>query len=158
MSADVVLRVNEVEEETRFLCAVHQVIAGVLAAKDGRTLIDISESIGCEVKTISNAFNRKHRLSQVFLTRIGQAYGPHALNPIAKLSGGRMVPLEAEETDALPSLTGAVHRLAVAKSSNSAGGEGITHTELLGMEPDIDAAIRALTALKDRCDRLRNAA
>jgi len=154
-----VLRVNAVEEERLYLEAAHRVIANILAEKKGRTLIDIAEAINVDKKTISNAFNKTHRLSQMFLTRLGAAFGPHCLDPVAALSGGRMVPLvEADEgVDAMPSTTAAIHKLAVAKSPTSPGGDRITHTELLGMEPEIDAAIRALSSLKQRCERVRAA-
>lgn len=154
-----VLRVNVVEEEKDFLEAVHQVIACILAQQKGRTLTDIAETINVERKTISNAFDKRHRLSQVFLSRLGRAFGPECLNPIARLSDGRMIRLEADDTiDALPSTTAAVHRLAVAKSANSPGGERITHTELLELEPELDAAINSLLSLKQRCSELRSAA
>ena len=153
-----VLRVNAVEEERLFLEAVHRVIANILSEKPGRTLNDIAEAINVESKTISNAFNKRHRLSQLFLTRLGQAYGPHVMDPIAALYGGRVVPIEADENaDALPSTTAAIHKLALARSPSSPGGDRITHTELLDMEPDIDGAIRALNALKQRCVNVRAA-
>lgn len=154
-----VLRVNAVEEERLFLEAVHRVIACILAQRPGRTLTDIAEAIDVERKTVSNAFDKRHRLSQQFLSRLGLAFGLECLNPIAELWGGRLVHLEADDTlDALPSTTAAVHRLAVAKSGNSPGGASITHTELLAIEPDLDAAISALAALKERCTKLRSAA
>ena len=153
-----VLRVNQVEEERLFLDAVHRVIACILAGEPGRTLIDVAEAIDVNVKTISNAFNKTHRLSQVFLTRLAQAFGPECLDPIAGLSGARMVPLEADDgQDALPSTTAAIHKLALARSPSSPGGDRITHGELLGMEQEIDAAIRALTNLKARCNQVRAA-
>ena len=158
MAAPQVLRINEVEEEKRYLEAVHQVIACILAESPGRTFIDVAEAINVDKKTVSNAFNKTHRLSPMFLTRLGQAFGSHCLNPFAALSGARMVPLEADEQiDALPTMTAAIHKLAVARSPDSPGGERIVHTELLGMEQEIDAAMRALTALKDRCGKARAA-
>lgn len=153
-----VLRVNIVEEEKDFLEAVHQVIACVLAQEKGRTLTDIAETINVERKTISNAFDKRHRLSQVFLNRLGKAFGPECLNPVARLSDGRMIRLEADETiDALPSTTAAIHKLAVARSPNSPGGSSMTHTELLNLEPELDDAINSLLALKQRCSELRAA-
>src|SRR6478672_6049804 len=115
MSDGHVLRVNCVEEEAAFRCAVQEVISRVLADKPGRTLIDIAETIDVSVKTISNAFNRTHSLSQTFLNRLGKAYGPHVLDPVAKLSGGRMVPLEVSTVrDVLPFLQRASLKIAVA--------------------------------------------
>lgn len=154
-----VLRINAAEEESLYLDAVNRVIAAILAAEPGRTLIDIAEAIDVDKKTISNAFNKTHRLTQIFLTRLGQAFGPECLNPVAALAGARMVRLEADERmDPLTSTSAAVHSLAVVKSDSSPGGSFITHTELLSIEPKLDDAINALLALKERCTSLRSAA
>jgi hypothetical protein len=153
-----VLHVNRAQEQTALLDASHEVVRCLIASY-GLTLIDLSEKVDCTVQTISNAFNKKHTLSQAIQTRIGRLFGPDALDPIAKLSGGRMVPLDADDTsDALPPITAVVHNLAVARSPNSPGGEAITHGEILAMEPDIDAAMRVLSALKVRANAIRAAA
>lgn len=133
-----VLRVNVVEEEAAFLSAVHDVIRCILAEKPGRTLIDIADAIGAEVKTISNAFNKKHRLSQVFLTRLGLAFGPHCLNPIAALSGARMVPLDSGKVaDILPMMLRAGTKIADARDPAGPGGERELHSERLGYLPEL---------------------
>ena len=133
-----VLRVNLVEEETLYRDAVHEVIRCILADKPGRTMIDIGEQIGAEVKTISNAFNKKHNLSQVFLTRMGQVFGVHCLDPVAKLSGGRMIPLEAGNvSDILPLLARASLKIAEARDPASPAGPRETHSERLGYLPEL---------------------
>jgi hypothetical protein len=143
-----VLRVNAVEEETTFLGAVHEVIRCILADKDGRTLIDIAETIGVEVKTISNAFNRKHRLSSVFLTRLGQAFGPHCLDPYLALFGARSVPLErGNVADILPMLTRVSCRIAEARDFASPSGPRETHVEKLGYLPEMKRLQRELVKL-----------
>lgn len=153
-----VLRVNAAEEESDFRDAVCEIIGKVLAEKRGRTLIDIAEAIDVSVKTVSNAFNKTHSLSETFLRRIGRAFGADKLDPWAALFAARFTLIETDPSlDALPSMTGAVHRLAVARSPDSPGGDRITHTELLEIEPEIDAAIRALAALKERCREVRAA-
>jgi hypothetical protein len=145
MTAVKCLRVNAVEEEELYLSAVHDVIRCILADKDGRTLIDISETIGVEVKTISNAFNRKHRLSQVFLNRLGLAFGVHCLDPVAKLSGGRMVPLDHGNcADILPMLTRASCKIAEARDPASPSGPRETHTEKLRYLPELKRLYREL--------------
>lgn len=157
MPADSVLRVNAAEEREDYRSAVAMVITGI-QAETGATHIDIAEKIGVSLGTISNAANKKTDLCHTYLDRLGNAYGCHVLNPIAKRTGARMVPLDPDETiDALPSTTAAIHKLAVARSPNSPGGDRILHRELLNMEPEIDAAIRALTALKCRCEKVRAA-
>lgn len=158
MPSDKPLRVNTVEEERLYLEAVHRVIRCILDQKPERTLIDIAETIEADKKTISNAFNKTHRLNQMFLFRLGRAFGPECLDPVAALLGARFAPREADETiDALPSTTAAIHKLALAGSEQSPGGRRIVHTELLDMEDEVDAAIRALTAIKARCEKARAA-
>ena len=150
MTAANVIHVNGAQEQRALLDASHEVVR-VIITEHGLTLIDLAERVDCTVQTISNAFNKKHVLSQAIQQRIGRLFGVHALDPIARLYGARNVPIEADESiDALPSTSAAVHRLAVARSASSPGGERITHCELLAIEPEIDAAIQALTALKVR--------
>ncbi|MFA9205031.1 MAG: hypothetical protein ACEQSH_01105 [Bacteroidia bacterium] len=143
-----VLRVNAAEEEAAFRDAVNDVIARVLADKPGRTLIDIAEGIDVSVKTISNAFNKTHSLCQTFLNRLGLKYGPHVLDPIAKLSGGRMVPLEVSiQRDVLPFVAKVNHKIAVARSPESPGGVREIHTEKADYLPDLRALRKELDAL-----------
>jgi transcriptional regulator with XRE-family HTH domain len=152
-----VLRVNPVEEQTAYRNAVARVLTSIQAEHDV-TLLDIAERIGVSLGTISNAANKKNDLCRTFINRLGQAFGGSALDPIHRLYGVRAAPLEADESaDALPSTTAAIHKLALARSPTGPGGDRITHGELLDMEAEIDAAIRALTALKCRCDEVRAA-
>lgn len=152
-----VLRVNPVAEQTAYRGAVSRILVDI-QAEHHCTLLDIAEAIGVSLGTISNAANRKTDLSPTYLKRLGEAYGPEVLNPYAALVGGRFVPLSPREADAMPSLTAAVHKIALARSPDSPGGISETHCELLGMEGEIDDAIAALTALKMRCNTIRGLA
>lgn len=157
MASPNILRVNSVEERDSYLAAVSEVIGNIIA-EHKLTLVQIADAIDVSLSTISNAFNRKAGLSHPYLSRIGRVYGVQTLDPVARLAGGRYVPIQADPAlDALPSTTAAIHRLAVARSPSSPGGETITHTELLGMEREIDDAIKALCALKARCEAVRAA-
>jgi hypothetical protein len=143
-----VLRVNAVEEETAYLLAVHRIIAGILAEKAGRTLIDIAETIDVDKKTISNAFNKTHRLSPMFLTRLGCHYGAHVLNPYLELMGARAVPLDGGTVlDILPRLMRAGTRIAEARHPESVGGTVEVHTEKLQYLPELETLARDLDAL-----------
>jgi hypothetical protein len=158
MSELKVLRVNTVEEQTRFRGAIADILRNI-QCEHRVTLLEIAERINVSLGTISNAANKKTDLCGVYLARLADAYGPCTLDPYAALTGGRVVPLEVDEsTDALPSTTAAIHRLALARSPSSPGGERITHSELLAMEGEIDAALKALTSLKVKCTLLRSAA
>lgn len=156
-SSPSVLRVNPIEETASYRGAVSRILVDIQSDR-GCTLLDIAETIGVSLGTISNAANRKSDLSPTYLKRIGTAYGPEMLNPYAALVGGRLVPLAPREADALPSLTAAVHKIALARSPDSPGGVKEVHCELLGMEGEIDDAIAALTALKMRCNTIRGLA
>jgi hypothetical protein len=121
------------------------------------TDLEFAEKIGCSLGTVRNSRNEESDLGGVYLARIEAVFGPGSIDPYLRLGGSRSVPLDARDCDPLPSTSAAVHVLAVAKSPESDGGERITHRELLAMEPDIDAAIRVLSALKVRCDVARAA-
>ncbi len=152
-----VLRVNTVAEQAAYVNAVAEILRDV-QARHGLTLLEIAEAIDVSLGTVSNAANKKSVLNPLYLSRLAQLFGPDTLNPFARLSGGRVVPIEPDETaDAMPRTTAAIHHLAVARSPESPGGEAITHTELLELEPIIDAAIKALTALKCRAEKVRAA-
>lgn len=137
--------------------AVAKIIRDIQACQ-GLTDADFAEEIGCSVGTVRNARNEESDLCTLFLTRIEKHFGAGSIDPVLALGGSRAVPLEADpNADALPSTAAAVHRLAVARSPNSPGGERITHAELLSLEPELDAAIKALTGLKVRCSQVRAA-
>lgn len=158
MASHSVLRVNAVEEQTAYRNAVARILANV-QHEHGQTLLEIAEKIDVSLGTISNAANKKTDLCASYLKRLGEQYGPCTLDPYNALSGGRVVPLDADESvDALPSTTAAIHKLALARAPNSPGGDRITHGELLAMEVEIDAAMKALTSLKVRCNLIRSAA
>jgi transcriptional regulator with XRE-family HTH domain len=122
------------------------------------TDLDFAEKIGCSINTIRNARNEESDLGAIYLSRIERVFGTGSIDPYLRLAGSRCAPIEADESaDALPTTTAAIHKLALARSPASEGGERITHSELLGMEQDIDAAIKALTALKCRAEKARAA-
>ena len=156
-SAPNVLRVNSAAEQASYREAVAEILRRV-QSEHSLTLLEIADRIDVSLGTVSNAANKKNDLNPIYLNRLGQVFGPHTLDPYAALSHARMVPLDADPAlDALPPMTAAIHRIAVARSPQSPGGEAITHGELLDMEPVIDDAIRALTALKVRAGKLRAA-
>lgn len=154
-SSSNVLRVNTAKEATDYMDAVSEIIRRLLIDSDAsRTLIEISEAIDVSLGTISNAFNKKAVLNPIYLNRLARKFGPHVLDPFTALSGGRVIPIEADEaSDALPPVSAIVHRLALVRTPGRP-----VHTELLDMEADIDAAIKALTTLKVRAQHIRSAA
>lgn len=162
-SAPNVFRVNTVEEETDFRRAVHEVISLTLAEDPQRTLIDIAESIDVSVKTVSNAYNKTHSLSETFLRRIGKVYGPDKLNPWARLVGARLTPLTPiSGNDILPFVQRVGLRIAEARDPSGPGGEREIHTERLGYLPDLRDLKKELMALisqiESESDNMRSAA
>jgi len=115
---------------------------------------DLADAIGCSVGTVRNARNEQADLNAATIAKIGAKFGAETLDPYAALYGARNVPLDAKEADALPSLTGAVHRLAVAQSPSSKGGAAVLHDELLDMLPELREAQKAINALICRAERI----
>ena len=100
-----VLRVNASEEQERYREAVAEILRNV-QADHKTTLLEISEKIGVSLGTMSNAANRKADLNAIYLGRLGDAYGPHTLDPYLRLIGGRAVPISPEGgDDVLPVMT-----------------------------------------------------
>ena len=158
MTATNVLRVNKVEEEAAYREAVAEILRRI-QAEHRVTLLEIAEKIDVSLGTISNAANKKTDLCATYLNRLGKVFGGHNLDPYAALNGCRLVPLHPDDSvDALPSTTAAIHKLALARSPKSDGGDRITHRELLEMEGEIDEALKALTSLKVKCSLVRSAA
>src|SRR5690606_6226255 len=120
----------------------------------GLTDEELGDELGVSDGTVRNARNERADLNAATIAKIGHKFGVEYLDPYAALYGARNVPIDAEEADALPSLTGAVHRLAVARSPSSPGGVKETHTELLDMLPELRAAQKALNALICKAERL----
>lgn len=115
---------------------------------------ELGDRLGCSDETISNVENQRTNLNPVTLLNIDYEFGPGTIDPIRELSGTRGVPCGAVcDTDALPSLTAAVHSIAEARSANSPGGQAITHGELALMEPKLREAIQSLNWLLDRANR-----
>ena len=110
-----VLRVNSVEEQTAYRSAVARVLVNIQRDYDV-TLQEIAEKVDVSLGTISNAANKRNDLSPIYVQRLGKVFGPQVLNPVARLYGGRIVPLVTEERDPLPSLS------ASAQSTRSAPG------------------------------------
>lgn len=139
MASSNVLRVNAVEERTAYEDAVSEVIRRIIAER-GVTLVEIAEQIDVSLGTISNAFNRKAALCAPYLHRLGKAYGPHILDPVAALSGGRMVPLEVSVTrDVLPFIQRAALKIANARDPEGPGGVREIHSEKADYLPDLRA-------------------
>lgn len=147
-----VLRVNAVEETTRYRNAVSKILLDI-QREYSLTLADIAETIDVSLGTISNAANKKADLSPTYLTRLGEAFGAAMLDPWAAITGGRLVPLQPSAADPLPSLSASVHSIASARSPDSDGGERLTHRELLAMVPELKAAQAAITNLLMQAER-----
>lgn len=132
-----VLRVNAVEEQTAYRKAVADILLNVQKEHDV-TLLEISECIDVSLGTVSNAANRKTDLSPTFLTRIGECFGPNALDPYLALFGARAVPIDAKaKRDILPVMTRAQLRIVEARDPASPGGPRETIQERAAFLPEL---------------------
>ena len=113
---------------------------------------------GVDEKTIRNARDERSTLCLDTAANL-LSLDPHALDGFLAHYGRRSVPADSIcDTDALPAMTGAVHKLVVAASPTSPGGAALTRCELLGAEDEVRSAFDALGALLSRIDRLKQGA
>lgn len=116
---------------------------------------DMADKLACSAATIGNARNMTGKLQGHTLLNLLEI-DEYALEGLLNYFGRRTVPVEAKcDTDELVSTAGAVHRLAAVKCPTSPGGSEITDGECLQIEPELDAALSALSALKVRCESIR---
>ena len=133
--------------------AVAKIVRRIQADHD-LTDEDFAAMVGISEGTVANARKERTDINAATIAMIGAKFGVEALDPYAALYGARNVLLDVADTDAMPSLTGAVHRLAVAQSPSSKGGQSVTHCELLDMLPDLRSAQAAINSLIVRAERM----
>ena len=142
-----VLRVNSVEETMAFRAAVARVLTNI-QHDHGLTLQEIAETIDVSLGTISNAANKKTDLSPTYQQRLARAFGCSVLDPIAKLSGGQIIPIKSDGgADILPLLSRAALAVAEARDPESEGGVTETHREKLNQLPYLRRVHAELSAL-----------
>jgi hypothetical protein len=154
MPSPTVLRINETEEQEKYRTAVARIIVDIqrdfyLSDRELANTIDVTE------ETISNTRNRKSSLKAVYLKRLGEAFGPERLDPFLALLGGRYVPVNDDEhcdTEALAAILAVAHKIADGMREGK-----IPHKPLLDMQPEVQAALKALTALTVRAEKVRAA-
>jgi hypothetical protein len=109
---------------------------------------------GADDKTVRDARDEKSTLRLDYAANLLLLDGT-ALDPFLNRVGRRSVPFGSIcDTDALPAMTGAVHKLVVAASPASANGANLSRCELLGAKDDIRSAFDALGALLGKIERL----
>lgn len=110
---------------------------------------------GCEDKTVRDARDEKSTLRLDLAANLLMLDGT-ALDGFLARVGRRSVPMGATcSTDALPAMTGAVHKLVVAAMPDSENGPALGRNELLDSERELRAAFDAIGALLGRIDRLK---
>ena len=116
----------------------------------------VARSIGgCEDKTVRDARDEKSTLRLDYAVNLLLLDGM-ALDGFLARVGRRSVPVDAVcSTDALPAMTGAVHKLVVAASTNSRAGQALANCELLDSELELRQAFNAIGALLQRIDRIK---
>lgn len=110
---------------------------------------------GVDEKTIRRARDEQTTLCMDTMANLLRL-DPLAFDGFLSRVGRRSVPMHAVcDTDALPALTGAVHKLVVASSESSDGGKKITDREMLDAEHEIREAYDALDCLLTKISDLR---
>ncbi len=112
---------------------------------------DLADRAFCSSETITNARNGDNKLSGHTLFNL-LTVSETALEGLLHYFDRRSVPITAKcDTDALPSIAAAMHKLAVASSHSGP----IADRDCLEMEDALDAAIDGLCGLKSRCLQIR---
>jgi hypothetical protein len=152
-----VLRLNGVEETSRYRTAVAQILLDIQRST-GATHIEIAENIDVSLGTISASANKKSDLNATYLKRLGERYGAHCLDPYLALFGARSVPLDRGNiSDLLPLLNRASLKIAEARDPASPAGPRETHTEKLGYLPSLKALQCELSKMICEIEELRAA-
>ncbi len=113
---------------------------------------------GVDEKTVRNARDEKSTLCLDTAANL-LSLDPHALDGFLAHFDRRSVPKGSLcDTDALPAMTGAVHKLVIATAAGSDGGVAITRAELLDAKSDIRTAFDALGALLSRIEHFERSA
>ena len=110
---------------------------------------------GCEDKTVRDARDEKSTLRLDYAANLLLLDGTAFDGFLARVHR-RSVPMDATcSSDALPAMTGAVHKLVVAAMPDSESGTGIGRNELLDSEAELRAAFDAIGALLHRIDQIK---
>ncbi len=115
----------------------------------------VGKTIGVDEKTVRNARDEVSTLGLDSAANL-LLLDPCAFDGFLARVGRRSVPIDAAcDSDALPALTGVVHKLAVASVAASPGGAEFTREELVDAEADIRAAYERLSVLLTRIESMK---
>lgn len=122
-----------------------------LCSEHGPTRVGLAVG-GADDKTIRDARDEKSSLRLDYAANLLLLDGT-ALDGFLARVGRRSVPAESIcDTDALPAMTGAVHKLVLATDPRSPGGKEVLNSELVDAEPEIRKAFDSLAVLLRRID------
>lgn len=128
--------------------AVREIIAGIRKST-GASDRQLAARLGCSASTIRNARHMTTSLDPALLLRVGQEFGPGAIDPFLALANSRAVPLPqgVAEGDPLLAIVTALHRIIEAEARDSEGGRRITRMELRRVLDDLKRGRAALDGL-----------
>jgi transcriptional regulator with XRE-family HTH domain len=128
--------------------AVREIIAAIRRST-GASDRQLAARIGCSASTIRNARHMTSSIDPTLLLRLGQEFGPGAIDPFLALANSRAVPLPqgVTEGDPLLAIVTALHRIIEAEARDSEGGRRITRTELRRVLDDLKRGRAALDGL-----------
>jgi hypothetical protein len=119
----------------------------------------LADALGVSIGTIANVRNERTDLNQETIARLGARFGPEVLDPWSACYGGRNVRRDcADARVSVATVTGAVHKLALATDPDSKAGAAVSHCELADMLGDLKAAQRTINSLIARAQALGMAA
>jgi hypothetical protein len=139
-----VLRISATEEQTRYRNAVADILRNI-QNETKKTPREISDAIDISLGTLNNAINKKNDLNPLFLTRLGEWFGAHFLDPWARIMGARLVSIEAEgEVDLIPTLANLINLIATARSAGGGAVESLRAQ--LNYLPELRRALHEIEA------------
>lgn len=116
---------------------------------------DMADAWGVSASTVGNARNRDNDLSAMNLLRIGERFGPGALDTVLALIGARAVSREAVTVDVARVPCDVAKTLPLLIDLLSDGECCVSDVRALEQAGAIDCLIRVADMLRDARDRMR---
>lgn len=136
--------------QSSYQSAVRQII---LSIQGDLTDAELGERLGCSSGTIGNARNKKGNLCGVTLARIGDEFGPEALNPFMALFRSIAVWRESTAANDLATIAGLSHVAGDWVERLRDGNR--CHNDTIAIAEALRPLLTALTAVVEEADRHR---
>ena len=125
----------------------------ILNIQGDLTDAELGERLGCSSGTISNARNKKGNLCGVTLARIGDEFGPEAIEPFTALFGSIAVHRESQAANDMATIAGISH---VAGDWIERLRDGVRcHNDTIALADSLRPHLAALTAIMEEAEKHR---